>query len=103
MAFPIFFLSIILSILINLILGRLSKRVNLKKWIKSILMFIISCLLVFPITQLFVEITNSQLSGKSGGIGMIGVGIAAGMGVIISAIFFLMINFIFLIIRLIKN
>ncbi len=103
MVFPIPLISIIAAPVINILLKILLKSWRIKAWLKNIIVFGVSCLFVFPVVQLMTEIVNASLAGKSGGIGMIGVGIGAGLSVILSAILFLIINVVFLIVRLIRN
>ena len=96
-------LAIILALLFNYLLKLVLSKWKVKYWIKDLVVFFIVCFLVTGVGNLFLAITNASLAGTSGGIGLIGVGIAAAMSVIIACIFYLVTNLVYLVVRLIKR
>ncbi|VVB75313.1 Uncharacterised protein [Candidatus Tiddalikarchaeum anstoanum] len=96
-------IAIILALLLNYFLKIALSRWKIKYWIKDLIIFFIVCLLVTGVGNILVLIVNSSLDGASGGIGLLGVGIAAAMGVIIGCIFYLLTNLIYLAVRLIRR
>lgn len=103
MAGSILFISLICVFLFNYLVKKLLAKWNVKNWIKNLAVFFICLFLVFPLTDLFTKVVNSELAGKSGGIGLIGTGIGAGLSVILVSILYLVINLGILIYRLIRR
>ena len=102
-AAPALAICIIAAVIFNVAIKWLLRGWSTKHWIKNLTVFVICFLLAIPLGEVCRLLINSSLEGSSGGIGMIGVGIGAAIGLVLSVILYLVICFTFLVVRLVRK
>jgi hypothetical protein len=102
-AAPALVICILAAVIFNVVIKWFLKNWNTKSWIKNLTVFVICFLLAIPLGEICRLLINQSLEGSSGGIGMIGVGIGAALGLVLSVILYLVICFTFLVVRLVRK
>jgi hypothetical protein len=104
MSILLFFPIVIIFILgFNLGLPLILKRLNLKPKLIPPIIFIITLIFAPGLGNILLWLINESLKGQSGGLGLIGVGLLAGLFLIFNVLLFIIINFVWMIVRLVRK